>query len=55
MDVRRSLMQEQNDSIFMLIKNPRSIKSLDVVPNKFCNIGRYLLGINNSNKSYTKL
>jgi hypothetical protein len=55
MDARKSLMQEQNDSIFMLIKNPKSVKSLDIVPNQYCNISRFLLGINNSNRAYLKL
>jgi SET domain-containing protein len=39
----------------MLIKNPRSALSLDIVPHDFGNIARFFSGINNQNKESRKL
>jgi hypothetical protein len=47
-------MFENNDSIFILLKNMRSSLSLDIVPNQFGNIGRFFLGINNTDKTAAK-
>ena len=40
----------ENDSVFMLIKNSSSSLSLDIVPNHYGNIARFFSGINNKNK-----
>ena len=41
-----------NESIFTLIRNPRSNDSLDIAPSKFANISIFISGINN-NEKYT--
>jgi hypothetical protein len=52
---RTSLFYSNNDSIFMLIRNVSSKKSLDIVPEKYSNISRFFSGINNSEKNSRKL
>ena len=37
-----------NESIFTLIRNPRSWESLDIAPSKFANIAIFISGINNN-------
>ena len=53
---RKSLFHHnQNDSVFMLIKNSSSSLSLDIVPFNFGNIARFFSGINNENKEGKKI
>lgn len=47
---RQSLIWKSNDSIFSLIRTPRSKTSLDICPNRFANISKFLCGINNSQR-----
>jgi hypothetical protein len=45
---RDSLNMLSNDSIFTLIRNPRSSDSLDIAPGKFAHLAIFISGINNS-------
>ena len=47
---RDSLNMVNNESIFTLIRNPRSYESLDIAPSKFANIAIFISGINNTEK-----
>ena len=47
---RDSLNMINNESIFTLIRNPRSTESLDIAPSKFANIAIFISGINNAEK-----
>ena len=40
-----------NDSIFTLIRNPRSSDSLDIAPGKFAHMAIFISGINNSEEN----
>ena len=44
---RESLGMVSNDSIFTLVRNPRSSDSLDIAPSKFANIAIFISGVNN--------
>lgn len=39
-----------NENIFTLLRNPRSVESLDIAPSQFANIAIFISGINNSEK-----
>ena len=45
---------KQNDSVFELLQTGDPETSLNVVPDKFANIGRFFSGINNSVKGSKK-
>jgi hypothetical protein len=47
---RESLNAIHNDSIFQLIRNPRSKLSLDIAPTRFSSAAIFISGINNSSK-----
>jgi hypothetical protein len=52
---RESLGMISNDSIFTLIRNPRSSDSLDIAPSRFANIAIFISGVNNQDESAKKL
>jgi len=48
---RESLNMINNESIFTLIRNPRSYDSLDIAPSRFANVAIFISGINNNDKN----
>ena len=52
---RESLNMLNNDSIFTLIRNPRSSDSLDIAPGRFAHIAIFISGINNSQENAVNL
>jgi hypothetical protein len=52
---RESLNMINNESIFTLIRNPRSVDSLDIAPSRFANIAIFISGINNADEEARQL
>ena len=52
---RESLSMITNDSIFTMIRNPRSSDSLDIAPGRFAHMAIFISGINNSEENAAKL
>ena len=50
MTSRDALNELENDSIFLLLRGPRAVESLDIVPKNYGNSSRFVAGLNNSVK-----
>ena len=49
---RRYALFSDNDSIFELTLDKQTFDSVDVVPSQYCNIGKYISGVNNTKANY---
>lgn len=53
---RKVFFESKNDSIMELLKTPSSINSLVIKPEQYCNIARFISGINNhKSESFKKI